>query len=428
MSDSHQEHVGGRPWTPIREKWLLITLAAIQFTTVLDFLIIMPLGPQYMRVFHINPPEFGIIVSSYVFSAGIAGVLASLFIDRFDRRTALLWLYFGFGISTLLCALAPSYRLLVAARLIAGAFGGVTGSLILAIIGDMIPEVRRGAAMGLVMSSWSIASVCGVPIGLVLAADFSWHVPFYALAGLCLLVLIAVGMALPSLQRHRKHAHDRRPWEFMKEVISRPAHQKSFLFMAGLTFMGFCVFPYISPFMVSNVGMTEKQLLYVYGVGGLFTVFSMNWVGRWSDRIGKLPVFRISALSTILPILALTNLPRVPLWGAVAVTTAFMICMSSRMVPAMAMMTSVVEPRYRGSFMSINSSVQQLSAGLAAYLIGKILGVAPDGKMTHYPYAGFVALAFVGICLYIANTLPRPVSKSDTSDHLSGEQSHLITE
>ena len=193
---------------PIHEAWLLFALAAIQFTTTLDFLIIMPLGPQYMRVFAINPAQFGLMVSAYAISAGISGILAGCFLDRFDRKPALLTLYLGFGVGTLFCAMAPTYGLLVAARVLAGAFGGVSGSLILAIVGDVIPIERRGAAMGKLMSSFSVASICGVPLGVVLATHLSWHVPFYALAGLSLLVLLGVALVMPSLRGHLEHEHE----------------------------------------------------------------------------------------------------------------------------------------------------------------------------------------------------------------------------
>src|SRR3954454_8516755 len=203
----------------INERLLLFVLAAIQFTTVVDFLIIMPLGPQYMRVFAINPGQFGLIVSAYAVSAGICGIAASFFLDRFDRKLALLSLYSGFTIGTLFCALAPTYPLLVAARVVAGAFGGVAGALILAIVGDVVPEERRGAAMGLVMSSFSVASVCGVPLGLLLASRLNWHVPFFALSVLCLVVFISAALVMPSLKSHLVHAQDQHPAARMLAVL-----------------------------------------------------------------------------------------------------------------------------------------------------------------------------------------------------------------
>jgi predicted MFS family arabinose efflux permease len=387
------------------ERLVLLLLAAIQFTTNLDFLIILPLGPQYMRVMHLVPAQFNMIVASYAIAAGISGVAAGFFLDRFDRKTALLWLFLGFGIGTLMCALAPTYRLLVAARAIAGTFGGVTGAVILAIVGDVIPEQRRGEAMGLVMSAFSVASIFGVPLGLVLASTFNWHVPFYVIAGISVPILVAVYRFVPALRGHLEHSREEHPAARMLAVLMEPSHQMAFLFMAVLTCAGFTIFPNLATYMVYNVGLTEKQLPFIYLTGGLSMLFSMNWVGRWADRAGKRRVFTLMSLSAAVPIIALTNLPRVPLLVALATSTLLMICMSGRFVPAMAMMTGTVEPRYRGGFMSVNSSVQQFSCGLAAWISGGIIGEGPKQEITHYPAAGLVSLGCVLTCIWLARFL-----------------------
>lgn len=384
---------------------MLLLLAAIQFTINLDFLIILPLGPQYMRVMHITPAQFNTIVAAYAVAAGISGVAAGFFLDHFDRKTALLWLFLGFGAGTLACALAPTYRLLVAARAIAGTFGGVTGAVILAIVGDVIPEHRRGEAMGLVMSAFSVASIFGVPLGLMLASAFSWHVPFFAIAGVCVPILIAVARFVPALRGHLEYALEQHPAARMLAVLVEPNHQMAFLFMAVLTCAGFTIFPTLATYMVYNVGLTEKQLPFIYLTGGLCTLFSMNWIGRWADRAGKLRVFTLMSLSASVPILILTNLPRVPLVAALATSTLLMICMSGRFVPAMAMMTATVESRYRGGFMSVNSSVQQFSCGLAAWISGGIIGQGPNQEITHYPIAGLVSLSCVLTCIWLARFL-----------------------
>jgi predicted MFS family arabinose efflux permease len=384
---------------------VLLLLAAIQFTTNLDFLIILPLGPQYMRVMHITPAQFNTIVAAYAVAAGIAGVVAGFFLDRFDRKTALLLLFVGFATGTLFCALAPTYALLVGARAIAGMFGGVTGAVILAIVGDVIPEHRRGKAMGMVMSAFSVASIAGVPLGLVLASHFNWHVPFYAIAGLCIPILVAVLKFVPDLRGHLAHSADKHPARQMLAILAESNHQIAFLFMAVLTCAGFTIFPTLATYMVYNVGMTEEQLPLIYLTGGFCTLFSMNWIGRWADRAGKLRVFTLMSLAASIPIIALTNLPRVPMVVAVAISTVLMICMSGRFVPAMAMMTATVESSNRGGFMSVNSSVQQFSCGLAAWISGGIIGQGPNKEITHYPVAGLISLACVLSCIWLARFL-----------------------
>ncbi|MDB6110457.1 MAG: sugar transporter [Pedosphaera sp.] len=403
--------VGGKPWTRVRERSLLLTLAVIQFTTILDFLIIIPLGPQYKRIFGIDEGQFGYIVSAYGIAAGLSGLAAGFFLDRFDRKKALAWLYLGFTIGTFFCAIAPTYHLLIASRFFAGAFGGVVGAVVLSIVGDVVPMERRGAAMGTIMSSFSISSIVGVPLGLVLATSYNWHVPFFGLAALSVLILLVVLAITPPLRGHMEHASDQHPVARTWAIMTHPDHQKAYLFMAALTCAGFCVFPYIATYMVANVGLTEKQLPLIYLFGGLCTFFSMNWVGRWSDRSGKMRVFTLTSLSTAVPILVLTNLPRVPLVVAIATSTLLMICMSGRMVPAMAMMTGAVEARDRGGFMSINSSVQQFDMGHKSLLSAKILGQVPVGRMTHFQINGVLSLASAYYCIYLAKFLKAPAGK-----------------
>jgi multidrug resistance protein len=395
----------------IHEGWLLAVLAAIQFTAVLDFMIIMPLGPQYMRVFKIGPSEFGLIVSAYALSAGVAGIVAGFFIDRFDRKKALIGLYLGFTLGTLFCALAIEYWTLVAARVVAGAFGGVTMGVVMAVIGDVIPEERRGRAMGIVMSSFSIASICGVPAGLYVANQLDWHMTFYALSALCVLVLILMFKVMPSLRGHLEHHGDESAAERMAAVLKHRKHLMGLLFMAMLMCTGFVVFPFLATYMVSNVGLTEQQLPLIYLCGGICTLFSMNLIGRWADRVGKYRVFVTMTLLAMIPAVIVTNLPHVALSIALVFSTIFMVCSSGRVVPAMAMLTSSIEPRHRGGFMSINSSVQQLSSGVAAWASGHIIG-HQGALMTRFGAVGIVSVLCGFAAIYLSRFIKTPATES----------------
>ncbi len=269
--------------------------------------------------------------------------------------------------------MAPTYQLLVAARAFAGAFGGVCGTVILSIVGDVVPPERRGRAMGMVMSSFSISSIIGVPAGLYVADHYSWHVPFYAIAAISAIVLVIVAIITPPLRGHMQHATDEHPVARTWAVMTHPDHQKSYLFMAALTCAGVCIFSYIPTYMVKNVGLTIKQLGWIYACGGLCTVFSMNWVGRWADRSGKLKVFTIISLSCAIPNFDHDESASCPAErAAICVSTLLMICMSARMVPSMSIMTGAVVARYRGGFMSINTSVQQFSMHRTYFLSDRL--------------------------------------------------------
>ncbi len=396
--------------TSPKHEWLLLfVLVAVQFTHVLDFVIMMPLGPQLMRVFEISPQEFGFIVSAYTFSAGITGFLSAFFIDKFDRRTALLFLYSGFTIGTFLCGIAPTYLTLVLARIVAGGFGGVLGALIFAVIGDCIPEERRGAATGTVMSAFSIASVAGVPIGLYLANHFGWHFPFFMLAALSAVALTLAYKELPSMRGHlQTHASHETPLEAIQKLyalVSTPNHRNALLFMMLLMVGGFTVIPYISPYFVANVGMSESELPLIYFFGGAATIFTSRFVGHLADRFGKAKVFTFMSLSSIAVIYAITNVPQVPLVLALMITTLFMITMNGRLVPAVALVTSSVEPKSRGSFMSINSSAQQLASGASSFVAGLIVGKAADGTMTNYHLVGLLAIGATILCLFLVQRI-----------------------
>jgi predicted MFS family arabinose efflux permease len=293
--------------------------------------------------------------------------------------------------------------------------------LILAIIGDVIPEQRRGAAMGLVMSSFSVASICGVPLGLILANSLNWHLPFFVLAGLSYVVLAASAWILPPLRGHMLHLKDQHPVARMMAVLSHGDHQMAFLFMALLSVTGFIIFPNIANYMVCNVGLTEKQLPLIYLAGGLATVFSMNWIGRWADRSGKLRVFTLMSLMATIPILLVTNLPRASVVVAVATSTLLMVCMSGRMVPAMALMTASIEPQYRGGFMSINSAVQQFSCGVAAYVSGQVLTQTATGELAHFPVLGIGSIVCALICIYLARFLKMPEGSQPAMQGLPAE-------
>lgn len=387
------------------ERFVLVILTAIQFTNILDFVIMMPLGPQLMRIFSISPQQFGFVVSAYTLSAGVSGFLAAFFLDRFDRKTALLTLYAGFTVGTSLCSVAPTFAFLVAARIVAGLFGGILAATVLAIVSDIIPYERRGSAMGMIMMSFSLAQVAGVPIGLFIANNFGWNTTFGFLAASAVLCWIVAARILPSIQTHLQSPTREHPIETVKALLTEAPTQRALLFMLSLMIAGFTIIPYLSPYFVSNVGRTEADLPSIYFFGGLATIISSRVIGKLADRHGKLTVFSYIAAFSVVPILLVTTLPRVSLPVVIVTVTIFMVLVSGRAVPSMAMVTASVHARRRGSFMSISSSVQQLSAGVASFGGGLIIGRAGDGSLTHFGIVGIIAAVTTLLCILLAQRL-----------------------
>lgn len=387
----------------LHERLLLFTLAAVQFTHIMDYMILMPLGSHLMRVFDISPAQFSRLVAAYSIAAAITGFIGGFLLDRYDRKRALLTLYTGFGLSTLACALAPTYHFLLVARFAAGAFGGLAGSVVTAAVSDVVPPERRGAAMGVVMTAFPIASVLGVPIGLALAGAFEWHAPFFLLAAMSVVIGVIGWRSLPSLPPHPIDVH---PWQQMREICTHPIHLRGFALSAVLVFAGGCIIPFMAPSMVTNVGLTEAQLPLVYLAGGAFTFFTMPWFGRLADRHDKLRVFATITVLACAATVVLTHLPVVPVAVALVVTTLFMIGMSGRFPPAMALITNAVAARYRGGFMSVNSAVQQGASALANSIAGLfVTREALSGRLEGYPRVGYLAvLAFAG-AIYLAARL-----------------------
>lgn len=389
-----------------RLEWVvLLVLASVQFTAIVDFVVVMPLGPELMRALQIGPWEYGLIVESYTFAAGIAGLVASALIDRFSRRTAFLSLFAGFLIGTFCCAIAPNYQLLIAARAVTGFFGGILGGMAMAIIGDVFPEERRGRATGALMSAFAIASIMGVPFGLFLGQNFGWQMPFFALVALGIPVLIIGAFALPLLRGHltEKNVH---PMRSLLTTFRSVNNWWAFALMGALMMGGFAVIPFINPYLVNNVGVPKQYLLAVYFVGGVLTLIISPIVGRLADRYGKLLMFRIIAPLSALMLIAVTTLPAVPPLVAVLVVSGLIVTNSGRMIAAMSMITGTVPPQQRGAFLSANASIQHIAAGVGTLLASQIITQAgEDAPLQHFGQVGIYACAITLLSVWLAGRL-----------------------
>ncbi|HEV7230318.1 MAG TPA: MFS transporter [Bacteroidia bacterium] len=386
-----------------KEKILLYTLAIIQFTNIVDFMIMMPLGQQLMRVLHIDAQHFGFLVAAYTLSAFFSGLLGSIWLDRFDRKTSMLILYTGFVAGTFACALAQSYELLLAARIFTGAFGGLMGASVNSMVGDAVPAERRGQAMGIVMTAFSIASIAGVPFAVYLAAVFDWHAPFFMVGGFGVLMLFVIRFAIPSMRGHLLKEGEVRegPLKGFAVTFSNPNQRSALLFIFVMMLGHFMVVPFISPYMVSNVGFTEKQLAFIYLVGGSFTFFTSPLIGKLADKHGKHKVFFIFLLLSIIPILLITHMPATSLVLALSVTAMFFVCSNGRMVPANALMTSAVDAKHRGRFLSLNSAVIHLATSCGSLIGGLIVFRDTTGHFQNYDKVGYITVASCLISLYL---------------------------
>lgn len=390
---------------PRRELWLLLTLAGIQFTHILDFMVMMPLGPQFTQLFGISDAQFGLLVSAYTFAAAISGLVATTYIDRFSRKRLLLTLYLLFAVATLACGLAPNYPSLMAARIAAGLTGGVLAALSQTIVGDVIPFERRGRAMGIVMSSFSLSTVAGVPISLFLADALGWHAPFLAIALVSVLFAVFAALTLPVLDAHLLQANRLSAWGGVKEVLRERNHWWAFGFSVLIMFAGFTIIPFITIYMQTNAGVRADQVPYIYLFGGVATLVSAQVFGRMTDRHGKKETFRVLAVALLVPMFAVALMPRTALPVVLVATTLFFICMSGRMIPGMAIVTSAANPARRGAFMTLNASVQSAAMGAAAFTGGQIIGRDANGLVQHYWGAALVGAVASLLAVWLVGKL-----------------------
>ena len=359
----------------------------------------MPLGPEFISELNINTHQFGLLLSSYTFAAAIAGIFATYYVDRFERRQLLLSLYACFIVATLACGLAPSYETLFIARASAGAFGGILGSLVQTIVADSIPFERRGKALGTVMAAFSVSTVAGVPLSLFLAHHITflgWRAPFFFIALISVLILYLGYRNIPKIAGHLDHVHVGSRMSQILKILLAHQHIKAFIFMAFIMITGFSVIPYIALYLTSNVGINSSYISLIYLCGGVATLMSSRFIGHMADQYGKVKVFRFLAVVSLVPLLVTTNLPVTPLWLVLINSTAFFILVSGRMIPAMAMVSQVVENKIRGTFMSLIGSVQMFASGIATVLAGMVVTIGADGKMEHYNIVGYGA-AFCGL-------------------------------
>lgn len=395
-----------------QELTIVFLLAGIQFIHILDFVIMMPLGPSLMDSFSIGPKEFGRLVSSYNFSAAIMGILYALVADRFDRKNLLIAVLIGFSIGTIFCGTADNANNMLMARVATGAFGGVLNSLVFAIVADLIPFERRGRALGIVMSSFSIASVVGVPLGLAINDYYGVAYAFYSIGIVSFLVTAIAAFTLPSVASHVSKNSVIEILSDLKQTFLRPKHLLAYALIMSISMSMFLIIPFLAPYATKNVGIEKEMLKYMYLIGGICTVVTARIFGILTDKYGAIKMFLILTSSASIPVLLYTHSGPMPFSIFIFISAMFMILVSGRMIPGMTMITAIPSQKERGSFMAILNSLRAVGSATSTYIAGLIIGQTTSGKLLYFDKVGYVSVLIISVSLVLAVFVNRSHQKT----------------
>lgn len=390
---------------------MIVILALIQFTIILDFMVLSPLGAILLEKLRINTSQFGLVVSAYAFSAGASGLLAAGFADRFDRKKLLLFFYTGFIVGTFFCAIAPTYHFLLIARIVTGLFGGVMGSVAMAIITDLFPLNVRGRVMGFVQMAFSASQVLGIPLGLFLANHFNWHAPFWMLGGFGTALGIVIAVYMKPITEHLKIERSGNPLQHLIGTVSQSRYLLVFVTTTLLTTGGFMLMPFASAFSIHNLGITMEQLPVLYAITGVFSIVFGPMAGKLSDRIGKFKVFCIGSVLAIIMVAIYCNMGVTPLLVVAVVNILMFLGVSARIISSQALISAVPSPQDRGAFMSVNASVQQLSGGIGSAVAGTIVVQQSNGLLRHYNTLGYVVITAMIACMVLLYLINRQLNR-----------------
>jgi predicted MFS family arabinose efflux permease len=392
------------------QKIVVAMLAFLQFAVILDFMIMSPLGAVIMPALDIGPKEFGLVVSAYAFSAGISGLLTAGFADRYDRKKLLLFFYTGFILGTVWCGLAQSFESLVIARVVTGLFGGVIGSIVLAISTDLFAPAMRGRVMGLIQTAFAASQVLGIPISIYLSNHWNWHMPFLALAAFGLVGGLIVAWKMEPVNAHLGKPQEHSPWAHLYHTVKVPHHLLAFATTALLTTGGFMLMPFSSAYIVNNLGIDMAHLPTVYLVTGICTIFAGPMIGRITDKRGKFPVFLFGTIVSMVTVVVYTHLGRIPLVALIVLNAIMFVGIFSRMIPFQALAASIPPPTQRGAFNAISASLQQLAGGIASVVAGHIVSQGADGRLEHFDVIGYLMVATSLGSLILVRILDRQVA------------------
>jgi len=406
---------------------VIILLAMTQFTVILDFMVMSPLGDLLMKSMRLSTTQFGAAVSAYAFSAGISGLLTAGFADRFDRKKLLLFFYVGFILGTLLCGITNSYPMLLAARIVTGLFGGVIGSISMAIVADLFPLAKRGRVMGYLQMGFGASQVLGIPIGLFIANAWGWQSPFLAIVVLASAIWLTIMLRMEPINEHLKVKNDKNALTHLLHTLTSSRYRLGFLATAFLMLGGFMMMPWGSAFAVNNLLVGQEKLPILFMVAGVASLVIMPVVGRLSDEIDKFRIFTIASVWMMVMVVIYTNLGPIPFWLVLVLNVLFMAGILSRMVPSMALVSALPEMHDRGAFMSINSSLGQIAGGVSA-MVGGLIVVQKDNfsPLEHYDTLGYIIVVLSTIGIFLVYRVSREIKGANRQPMAVSDEPILV--
>jgi predicted MFS family arabinose efflux permease len=421
-----QQNQSAMPFTRY-QKFAILILALTMFTVVLDFMVMSPLGDILMKSLSLKPAHFGFAVSAYAFSAGLSGLLTAGFADRYDRKKILLFFYTGFIAGTILCGLANTYPLLLGARIITGLFGGVIGSIAMAIVADLFDLEHRGRVIGFMQMGFGASQVLGIPIGLYLANIWGWHAPFLWVAVMAIIIALLIAVRIRPLTKHLAVQQDKTAFTHMMHTIAKKDYRIGFTATALLSVGGFMMMPFGSAFAINNLHITQHQLPLLFMVAGISTLIVMPMIGKLSDKFDKFRIFTLASAWMIVMILIYTNLSATPLYLVIIFNVLMMAGIMSRMIPSGALISAIPVVQDRGAFMSINSSLQQIAGGIAAAFAGMIVTQKDKfSPLEHYNTLGYIIVCITMLSVFLLSRVSSLIKRQ--SKEKGKEQPAMVKE
>lgn len=363
-----------------QERLAILVIAAVQFVNIVDFMMVMPLGPDFARALGIRVSHMGVLAGAYTLSAAVSGLIGSIFLDRLPRRQALVWSTLGLSLGTAAGALAWDFHSLLWARVLAGAFGGPTTAIGLAIISDLVPHERRGTALGRVMVGFSAASIVGVPIGLEIAQLAGWNAPFLMVGGMALITAVAARLTLPELRQHMMDGNGGLANLAIKSLLARPVVWNSYILLVCVMMSGFLIFPNIAGYVQVNLDFPREQMGRLYFVGGIASLVVMAFCGKLVDRFGSLPWFTLGSIG-FFAALGLGMYVQPPILGPYWLFMSFMIFGTLRNISMQTLSSKVPRREERAGFMSLQSAVQHSAMAAGGILSSRLLETGSGGKL-----------------------------------------------